>query len=56
MPFERGSASIFLILACSLLQAARIAPVPYSGGRLDIDAISLTKQLFIKKCMAVFIG
>ncbi len=54
MPFERGSASIFLILTAALLQYAEIPLQRYPDNRLDIDAISLTKRLFTQKFIRVF--
>ena len=54
MPFERGSASIFLIFTSSLLQLAKVPLKPYPENRMDIDAISLTQSLFTKKFIAVY--
>lgn len=54
MPFERGSASIFLILTCSLLRYANLPLIQYPDNRLDIDAISLTKHLFSQKFISLY--
>jgi hypothetical protein len=54
MPFERGSASIFLMLTSAMLQSADIQPKCYPGNRLDIDALSLTKDLFTQKIIHAF--
>lgn len=54
MPFERGSASIFLILNCALQQYAKIPLKRYPDNRLDIDAISLTKKVFMHKFIGLF--
>jgi len=49
MPFQRGTASVFLILTAALLIHNSIAVKPYPGVRLDIDALSLSKKLFVQK-------
>ncbi len=56
MPFERGSASIFLILTAALLSLGNVPFKPYHGNRLDIDAISLTRELFGRKFIDSFTG
>lgn len=49
MPFVRGSAGILQILIAALLINNNIEPKRYSGIRLDIDALSLSQNLFVER-------
>ena len=56
MPFERGSASILLIMTAAMLGFHSIRPRPYGTARMDIDAISLPRTLYIKRFLDGTIG
>ena len=49
MPLERGSAAVMMLFTASLLLSKGIDPRPYPHPRLDIDAMSLPREDFVRR-------
>lgn len=49
MPFIRGSGAVIMILTAALLQRSGQSPKSYEAERMDVDAMTLTRPLFVKK-------
>ncbi len=54
MPYRRGSASIITIFGAALLLSASVEPRRHKGARLDVDAMSLPRELFVENFLSAY--